>query len=190
MAETEIKKDTMENVEETGETMQEQAEQEPEAEVELSFPVQMSASLLYDYLIHHAYTGSSGILGTCFGILGLIAYAKTHFILYLILGIVLILYLPVNLRYRASLQMLQPVMKQPLNYEFSEKGFTVSQGETRQSVRWEQCTKAVSTSLSIVVYTGKNNASVFPRKQLGGQLTDLLAVIAKYMDPKKVKIRY
>lgn len=190
MAETEIKKDTMENVEETGEIMQEQAEQEPEAEVELSFPVQMSASLLYDYLIHHAYTGSSGILGTCFGILGLIAYAKTHFILYLILGIVLILYLPVNLRYRASLQMLQPVMKQPLNYEFSETGFTVSQGETRQSVRWEQCTKAVSTSLSIVVYTGKNNASVFPRKQLGGQLTDLLAVIAKYMDPKKVKIRY
>ena len=62
--------------------------EEAEAEVELSFPVQMNASLLYDYLIHHAYTGSSGILGTCFGILGLIAYAKTHFILYLILFLV------------------------------------------------------------------------------------------------------
>ena len=81
-------------------------------------------------------------------------------------------------------------MKQPLQYEFSEKGYTVSQGDVRQSVSWEQCTRAVSTSLSIVIYTGKNNASVFPRKQLGGQLTELLAVIAKYMDPKKVKIRY
>ncbi|MBP3296844.1 MAG: YcxB family protein [Lachnospiraceae bacterium] len=190
MAETEIKKDSFENGEEPVETLQEQAEQGPEAEAELSFPVQMNASVLYDYLIHHAYTGSSGILGTCFGVLGLLAYAKTHFLLYLILGIVLILYLPVTLRYRAGLQMLQPVMKQPLNYEFSETGFTVSQGETRQSVSWEQCTKAVSTSLSIVIYTGKNNASVFPRKQLGGQLTELLAVIARYMDPKNVKIRY
>lgn len=187
MAETEKKTETSEMENETEVSTQ---EQEGETEVELSFPVQMNASLLYDYLLHHAYTGSSGILGTCFGLLGLIAYAKTHFILYLILGIILILYLPVTLRYRAGLQMLQPVMKQPLNYEFTEQGFTVSQGEVKQSVRWEQCTKAVSTSLSIVVYTGKNNASVFPRKQLGGQLTDLLAVIARYMDPKKVKIRY
>ena len=61
MAETEIKKDTMENVEETGETMQEQAEQEPEAEVELSFPVQMSASLLYDYLIQASLFSENGI---------------------------------------------------------------------------------------------------------------------------------
>ena len=187
MAETEKK---TENLEQEIPADTKMTAEEAEAEVELSFPVQMNASLLYDYLIHHAYTGSSGILGTCFGILGLIVYAKTHFILYLILGIVLILYLPVNLRYRASLQMLQPVMKQPLQYEFSEKGYTVSQGDVRQSVSWEQCTRAVSTSLSIVIYTGKNNASVFPRKQLGGQLTELLAVIAKYMDPKKVKIRY
>ncbi len=160
------------------------------AEPELTFDVQMNTGVLYDYLIHHAYTGSSGILGTCFGILGLIMYANSHYLLYLILGIVVILYTPVTLRYRAGLQMLQPVMKKPLTFAFSEQGYTVSQGDVTQSVSWEQCTKAVSTSLSIVIYTGKNNASIFPRKQLGGQLTDLLAVIAKYMDPKKVKIRY
>ncbi|MBR1471370.1 MAG: YcxB family protein [Lachnospiraceae bacterium] len=159
-------------------------------EAELRCSVQMDAHVLYDYLLHHAYSGASGILGSCFGVAGLLMFARTHYPLYLVLGILLIIYLPVNLRYRAGVQMLSPVMKKPLEFAFSAAGYTVSQEGVTQSVSWEQCTKAVSTGKSIVIYTGKNNASIFPRQQLGGQLTELLAIIGKYMDPKKVKIRY
>lgn len=157
----------------------------------VSFDVTMDSKILYDYMINHAYTGSSGILGTCFGVLGILFFLKTNYVLYLIIGAVLILYLPINLRYRAALQM-QNVesFKKPLHYNVDENGITVSQDDTTQQVAWEQCTKAVSTKQSIVVYTGKANASIFPRKQLEDCLPALIAVIAENMEPGKVKIRF
>lgn len=161
------------------------------AESELRVTVQMTAGVLYDYMIRHAYTGAAGILGTCFGFLGLLVFARTGGFLYLIMGIVLILYLPVVLAKNAAVQMkLNPVYKKPLVYDFDADGVHVTQGETSQSLAWEQCTKAVSTGKSILLYTGKNNASIFPRKDLGEDATALIAILAKYMDPKKMKIRF
>ncbi len=172
-------------------TKQQNEEAMSETSRSLSFDISMSSKILYDYMVNHAYSGSSGILGTCFGFLGIIFYAKTGYILYLIIGVVLLFYLPVNLRYRAALQM-QNVesFKKPLHYEVDENGITVSQGEVTETVGWEQCTKAVSTKLSIVVYTGKANATIFPRKQLEDKLPVLIATIAENMEPQKVKIRF
>jgi len=178
-------------ISETAEETAAEAVVEPAREAELSVTVRMTAGVLYDYMIRHAYTSASGILGTCFGVLGLLVYAKSGGFLYLIMGIVLILYLPVVLAKNAAVQMkLNPVYKEPLHYEFDSEGVHVSQGESAQSLTWEQCTKAVSTGKSILLYTGKNNASIFPRKDLGEDASALIAILAKYLDPKKMKIRF
>ena len=158
---------------------------------EISVDVTMNAKVLYDYLLNHAYSGSSGILGTCFGFLGIIFFMKTQFPLYLIMGLILIFYLPVNLRYRAAMQMqATEEFKKPLHYCVNEKGITVSQDEQSQCVAWENCLKAISTKKSISVYTGKQNATIFPREDLGEYTPALIAVIGENMDPKRVKIRY
>lgn len=160
---------------------------------EISFDVHMNKDVLYDYMVHHAYTGAGGILGTCFGFMGVLGFfqADERNWLLLIIGLLLIFYLPVNLKYKSFMQMkLTDEFKKPLHYEIGKEGIEVSQGENRQNISWDQCYKAVSTRLSIVVYTGKRNASVFPRKDLGDHLSSLIAVISENMDPKKVKIRF
>lgn len=158
---------------------------------EVQFSVKMNAWILYDYLLNHEYSSASGIIGTCFGFLGVILYAKTQYPIYLIFGLILIFYLPVNLRYRAGLQMqATKVFKKPLNYLINQDGITVTQDDISESVTWEQCVKAVSTRKSIIVYTGKKNATIFPRKDLGDQLPALIATLAENMEPSKVKIRY
>lgn len=158
---------------------------------EVTLDVHMNAGVLYDYMLSHAYSGASGILGTCFGFLGIVAFARTHFPLYLIMGILLIFYLPVHLRYRAAMQMqMTESFKQPLHYVVDREGISVSQGEQTECVAWEQCLKAVSTRKSIVVYTGKKNATVFPRADLGEYTAALIAVIVENMEPRRVKIRY
>ncbi|MBR3307742.1 MAG: YcxB family protein [Lachnospiraceae bacterium] len=163
--------------------------QRPEAELEIS--VKMSAGLLYDYMLKHAYSSAAGILGTCFGAAGVLFFFADGNPLYLILGIVLIVFLPISLAGKSnSLMQLNPAFQDPLNYRFDSKGFTVSQGEEEGSVSWDGCTKAVSTKRSIIVYTGKNNASIFPRDQIEGGAEALMAVLGKYMDPKRIKIRY
>lgn len=159
----------------------------------ISFDVKMDKNVLYDYMVHHAYTNAGGVLGTCFGFMMILLFFQSDSVNYAlpIIGLFLIFYMPLNLKYKAYMQMkTTDEFKNTLHYEITDEGITVSQGEQSQTVAWNQCIKAVSTRLSIVVYTGKRNASVFPRKDLGDNLSSLVAVLSENMDPKKVKIRY
>ena len=171
-------------------------EEEPSKEVdegtpELEFDVRMSSGVLYDYLLRHSYTSAVGLIGSCFGAFGIIVFFMRGGWLYLIMGVIVLLYLPLTLFKRSKMVMLtNPSFKQPLKYRFYETGFTVSQDEAKSSIDWSGCTKAVSTKKSIIIYTGKNNASIFPREQIPGGAAELIGLIAKYMEPKRVKIRY
>lgn len=162
----------------------------PEGEALFEADIHMNASVLYDYFLRHVYTTFSGMLGTIIGVLMITVYfVKGISILYLICGIIIILYLPWSLFLTAKKQSLQESFKNPLHYAFYENGVEVSQGETRQMQKWEDMIKAVSTSKSIILYTGKNSASIFPRKDLGENAEGLIRIIFTHMDPKKVKIK-
>ena len=54
---------------------------------------------------------------------------------------------------------------------------------------WEDMVKAISTGKSIIVYTSKFKAAIFPRKDLGNYVSDAIEIISTHMDPKKVKIK-
>lgn len=157
--------------------------------MEVEFDVKINAGVLFDYMLHHTYTGSAGILGSAVGALGVVAFFMNGYLLYLILGVIILFYQPVSLWLRAKKQALNPVFKQPLHYKMTEEGVTVSQGETEQFQRWEDMFKAVSTGRSIILYTSRVNASVFPRTDLGQQQAEVIAMISTHMPPKKVNIR-
>ena len=72
----------------------------------------------------------------------------------------------------------------------TDEGIFVSQGETEETQSWEKCYKAVSTSKSIILYTSKNTASIFPKKDLGEKKDALIQMISTHMPPNKVKIRF
>lgn len=162
----------------------------PEGEVLYEVDVHVNASVLYDYFLRHVYTSFSGMIGTIIGVFMIMVYfMKGISVLYLICGIIIILYLPWSLYLTAKKQSLQETFKNPLHYAFYENGMEVSQGETRQMQKWDDMIKAVSTSKSIIIYTGKNSASIFPRKDLGENAQRLLQIIFTHMDSKKVKIK-
>ncbi len=168
----------------------------PEADPEkvpslLDIDIHMNTGDLYDYMLHHAYTSVAGILGTCFGLVALVIYLDKRQIVYLVFGLIIILYLPITLYQKALMQLkMNPVFKQALSYRFTEEGYTVSQNEVSQSIAWKDCTKAISTKRSLVIYTGNSNASIFPRRELGGDVTTLMGIISGHMEPSKVKIRF
>ncbi len=157
----------------------------------IEFDVNIDSNILYDYLINHAYTGTSGLIGTCMGAIGIIVFLCTHYTLYLIFGMVLIVYLPINLKFRsAQIVQYNDVYKKPFHYKFDKDGITVSQDDQATTAGWDSVTKVVSTKQSIVVYTGKNNGSILPRKQLGDELPAVISVIAEYVEPSKMRIKY
>lgn len=158
--------------------------------MELEFDIKMTSGALYDYLLYHTYTSLSGMLGTFVGVFLLMAFLATKYFIYLIAGVVLIAYLPCSLFLRAKQQAMNtPAFKNPLHYKMTDEGISVSQGENEESQSWESCVKAVSTSRSIILYTSKVTASVFPKEDLGDKREALIRMISTHMPPKKVKIR-
>lgn len=171
-------------------TQTESGQMEMQGEPIYEVDVYVNTSALYDYFLRHVYTTFSGMLGTIIGVLMVTFYfVKGVSVIYLICGIIIILYLPWTLYLTAKKQALQETFKNPLHYAFYENGVEVSQGEVRQRQSWEDMLKAVSTSKSIILYTGKNSASIFPRKDLGDNAMGLIRIISTHMDPKKVKIK-
>lgn len=178
------------DTEQLEEALQSEETLQPEGEALFEMDVHMTTGVLYDYLLRHIYTSFSGIFGTIIGILLVASYFMRGLsVIYLICGIVVIIYLPWSLFLTAKRQMLQEAFRNPIHYAFYENGVEVSQNEVSQMQRWEDMVKAVSTSKSIILYTGKKVASIFPRKDLEFDATGLIRVICAHMDPKKVKIK-
>lgn len=157
----------------------------------LELDVKIEAKDLYDYMMAHTYSSPAGILGSCFGGIGVVVGVMTQKWIFLILGIVILVYLPWTLFLKSKQQILKnPAFQKPLHYVLDDAGITVSQGEVSQSQAWEDMYKAVSTTKSIIVYTSPVNATIFPRRELGENLSQCIEIIATHMPPGKVKIRF
>lgn len=152
--------------------------------------IKIEAGDLYDYMLCHAYSSASGLLGSCVGAVMVIAAFSTKQWLFLIFGIVLLLYLPWTYFIKSRQQALtNPAFKEPLHYLLDENGLTVSQGEESGTIAWANMVKAVSTGRSIILYTSRVNATIFPKRQLGDKKAAVIEVISTHMPPKKVKIK-
>ena len=117
---------------------------------------------------------------------------KTHYgVLSFVAGILLIVYLPISLL-RSSFMKVKMIdfFKEPVSYLLNDEGITVSAQGEEQTIPWSDCVKACNTRQSYFVYTGKNSAFIFPKKDMGDKTGDVLMMINTHMDPAKVKIKF
>ena len=156
----------------------------------IEFDVKMTSGKMYDYMLRHTFTSFAGIVGELLGIaliVGFFAYGQW---LYLLAGIVCVLYQPVALYYRARRQVnSNEVFKEPLHYKLDDSGVTVRSGDNTDSLALEKMYKAVSTTRSVILYTSRINACIFPKEDMGDKKADVIAMISTHMDPKQVNIR-
>ena len=141
--------------------------------------IKIGAGDLYDFMLMHSYSKPSGLMGSTLGAVMIIVAFSTKQWLFLIGGIVLLLYLPWVLFIKSRQQVLgNPVFKQPLHYVLNEEGMTISQGENVTTQSWEDMVKAVSTSKSIILYTSRVNATIFPKNQMGDKKAGVIETIS------------
>ena len=158
--------------------------------MEVEFDVKITANILYDYMLHHAYTHIQGLLGSMVGVLMIVLFYSNRQPICLIVGVVILLYLPWAFFLKSRQQMQRtPTFKKPLHYKLTEEGIEVSQDEEVQQMAWENMYRAISTLNSVVVYTTPVNACIFPKKDLGEQKYKVIEMISTHMPPNKVRIR-
>lgn len=156
----------------------------------LELTVKIEAGDLYDYMLMHSYNSPAGLVGSAFGAILILFAIATRQWIFIVLGLVMLLYLPWTLFLKSRSQILSnPCFQEPLHYILDEEGLTVFQGDVRETMAWEDMHKAVSTGRSIILYTSRVNATLFPRRQLGDKRTAVIEIISTHMPPSKVKIR-
>lgn len=156
----------------------------------IELDVKIESKDLYDYMLRHSYNSAVGIIGSCFGAMVIVLALMTTQWIYLIFGLIILLYLPWTLFFRSKRQVLSnPSFQKPLHYLLDDHGLTISQGEDSVQYLWEEMHKAVSTGRSIILYTSPVNATIFPKAQMEDRKTAVIEMISTHMPPAKVKIR-
>lgn len=156
----------------------------------IEFDVTIKPGDLYDYMMRHTYNSPAGILGSGVGAVMAVAGSMKGQWLFVILGAVLLLYLPWTLFIKSRQQALKnPAFRKPLHYVIDEEGISVSQSGETQKQKWEDMYKAVSTGKSIIVYTSRAAACIFPKRDMQDQTAHVIELICTHMDASKVKIR-
>lgn len=151
--------------------------------------VKITAGDLYDYMLMHTYNSAAGLIGSAFGALLIIYALGKQEWMFLVLGIVMLVYLPWTLFIKSRRQALSPMFQMPLHYVLDEEGLAVSQGEEEGKMAWADMYKAVSTTKSIILYTSPVNATIFPKRDMGDKNMAVIEMISTHMPPAKVKIR-
>lgn len=162
----------------------------------IKFDVKMTQKIMYNFLLYHAYNSITVIIGSIFGIMATIlgihmcSTDPGKGLMYLVLGIIVIGYTPVSLHVSAKRQLKSSeVFKQPITYTISEEGLTSSQNDVTTQAPWDSMVKVVSTTKSIIIYTGRNKATILPKEAMRENYEAVVEMISTHVEPKKVKIR-
>ena len=105
--------------------------------MKLEFDVKVTEKDLYSFNIEQAYKGSQGVISLLFAVLLAAAAVLSaqkgnteYVVLYIIVGILVLLYVPFSLKGRVKMIMkTNEVFSKPLHFEIDEKNIKVSQGE-------------------------------------------------------------
>ena len=165
--------------------------------MELQLDIQLKEKDLYRFNLFQTYTSSQGIVSIVIAILGVVMAAisfqngsMSYGVLYVVISVVILLYIPISLRGRVNLTFKNnEVLAGVLHYHVSEKEIRVTSGEDSGELPWKQIYKMIDTKHNLVIYSGRRNAYVLPKDQIGDNYETLKVIAQKVLEPHRVKLR-
>lgn len=160
------------------------------------FSIKVTQGNMYNFMMYYAYHGVSGIFSivAAAALLGLAVWSGTHgeenTWLYAMFGVLFLIYQPWTLFIHSAKQVTSnPVFRKPLSYEVNETGITVRQDDTENVIPWSAVTRVCETSQSILVYTGKRNAFIWVKSQLGMQEKTVRSLLTAQVPEGRQKLK-
>lgn len=163
----------------------------------VEFDVKLEPKDLYRFNLYQTYTGSQGIISILITILAAVMTvisckdgSYNYAVMYGAFFLLFLAYIPVTLWTRAKMTLKNnEVLSGTLHYQVSEECIRVTQGEETGELQWKQIYKLVSTKHNILIYSGRRNAYIVPRAQLGAQYDGLKELAAKQLEKFRMKMK-
>ncbi|MBR4719782.1 MAG: YcxB family protein [Lachnospiraceae bacterium] len=158
--------------------------------MKVEFDVNMTTPVMYDYMMYHTVTGIQFWMAVAIGIMVCVIFFVNHNPLYLLAGIVVIAYLPIERYIQAKKQVtLNPVFKETLHYTLDDDKMAVDVMDEHMEAEWTSITKARSTKKSLILYTNRVTATIFPKESLGEDYDKAVELINKGVPAGRVRIK-
>lgn len=165
--------------------------------MKVEFDVKISGKDMYRFNMHHAYTGSQGIISIliavlCF-VMAVIANDKmdiTYVLLYAGFGVLFLVYIPIGLYLRSKRQIMNSeVLKHTLHYVIDDAGIHTSQQEETADLPWEAVYKVISTGHNVLIYSSRANAFIIPKDQIGQEFAAIQEIAAAHLPKYRLKMK-
>lgn len=163
---------------------------------EKKFKMQMTKNSLYDFMLHHTYSGISGIFSIVFSVAFLIAgcvmYAVGRITVnwlaaLIVIAVAMAFSTPFQLRNDAARQMRNnPLYRDPVTFSVSDRGVAMIQNKNKKFFTWKQIRKVRITKKAAGFYYERQYALVMTRKSFDEQ--GLLEIVQANMPEKDIKI--
>ena len=158
--------------------------------------VNLTDNDLFKFLMYHNYHGAQGKLGIVVALLAFLAAVMTYgrvemlyTVLYIVCGVVFIVYTPLALKWRAKRQFqLAPDLGEEMTYEFSDEGIKSSIKDQSVQVQWINLYRIVGKDDYIYIYTDRLHASIIPKRCIE-DYEDLVEYMELKTPKGKVKIK-
>ncbi len=167
--------------------------------MELKISIKLEVKDLYEFLMHHIYSSSSGILGLVLSIGGIIGFfymltQKDTNPMFLgalfMIGLMFTVIQPLMTRSKAKKQVKanEEKSQDSLEYEISNTGINVTQGELKGFSTWEEIVRVESTKNLVMLYTSKVHAYVLPKRYIGEQMDQFKELIIENCQAGYIKL--
>ena len=167
-------------------------------EQNIKFSTKIEEQDLYRFNLHHAYTSSQGIFSVILFVLLITVWilrfnslTMIYKMLYPLLAMVFVMYIPMSLKLRAKTQMQQEVFKHPLTYELKDDGILISSpaAEEPAELPWEYIYKVSTWKEYLLIYSNRINAYIIPKEDISGQYDNITAFIKAHVEDYKIQIK-
>lgn len=152
----------------------------------MKFKTQLTAKDIFKFSLAFTYLGSSGIFSAFMVLVGIVMCVRGAAFhegtKYVFMGIVILVLLvivnPLLLYIKAKKQALtNPVYQKPSYYTLTEEGIHIEIEEESADITWAQIWKLKHVFGEYILYTGKQQAFVFPEEAFGAQKEEISSFI-------------
>ena len=150
---------------------------------------------LMDFKVYHNYHSISGIAALLFGIIVLIICVVSinqvnisYTLMMGFFGLFFTVYTPVGMYLKVKKQMKTvPVFREPVKYIVTEEKITLSQGDVKEELLWDDIFTIKCTGKNLILYITSVRANIIPLSDLGEEAPKFIEIARKKLRPFQIK---
>ncbi len=165
--------------------------------MQTEFEINLTEKDMYRFSMYHNYASFQGIFSILIAIAAFVMAVLTrdrvtveYTVLYVVFGIIFLVYVPCSLKLRTKKQFkTSGELQNTLHYQVDENGITVFQNGESAELPWKQVYKITATRHNLIIYSTRVSAFVIPLSQLGEKYGILKELAKKNVEKFRYCIR-